>query len=81
MHKLNTPFLTFFLPDYTVGPGVSPDHVQVVLVGCDHRSGIVRNLLCTHPAPKVVIQLCKLYQIKVEIGVKRWANYSTISCQ
>jgi hypothetical protein len=47
---------TFFHPDFTVGSGISPDHVrnQSALAGC--TAG--REL---HPAPKVDIQLMRLY--------------------
>ena len=38
-NKLNS-LLTFFYPDYTVDPGVSPSHAPMVRVGFDHRSGI-----------------------------------------
>jgi len=47
-------FLTFFYPDCTVGPGVSPDHALVVaLVGftTDRELGARRP----HPAPKVIL--------------------------
>jgi hypothetical protein len=44
--------VSFFHPDYTVGPGVSPDPARslAALVGCHHRSGIA--VLTAHPAPK-----------------------------
>ena len=58
---------TFFHPDYTVGPGVSPDHASLTDTrGLYHRSGIVpwsfrRKLpkvrlrrTDTHLAPKVI---------------------------
>jgi len=48
----NTGLHTFFHPDCTVDPGVSPDHAQFyALVGCHHRSGI--GIFIPHPAPKV----------------------------
>jgi hypothetical protein len=44
--------MSFFHPDYTVGPGVSPDPARypAALVGCHHRSGIA--VFTAHPAPK-----------------------------
>jgi hypothetical protein len=41
---------TFFYPDCTVDPGISPDLRFVVLVGYHHRSGIESFL--SHPALK-----------------------------
>jgi hypothetical protein len=38
---LNQLLLSFFLPDFTVDPGISPDHARfAALVGFYHRSGI-----------------------------------------
>jgi len=33
-------WFSFFYPDYTVDPGISPSLTRMALVGCHHRSGI-----------------------------------------
>jgi len=53
-NKLNS-LLTFFYPDYTVDPGVSPGHASLMRVGCTTD----RELEVTpHPAPKAFIFTC-----------------------
>jgi hypothetical protein len=36
---------TFFHPDFTVGPGVSPDPALFALVDYHHRSGIAKRFI------------------------------------
>ncbi len=63
---------TFFLPDYTVGPGVSPDHAH----SCSRALPPIGNWVADpHPAPKA------LYSISVTLYAICSASVSWVSRQ
>ncbi len=62
--------LTFFHPDCTVGPGVSPDHARwastfrLALAGFTaDRELVVDTSSTPHPAPKVILYDCYYYNL------------------
>jgi hypothetical protein len=50
MHEEHPKKNFFSFPDYTVDPGIAPDHARIALAGCHRRSGI--EVCTSHPAPK-----------------------------
>jgi hypothetical protein len=60
---------TFFYPDYTVGPGVSPDHAhQLALVGFTTDRELQQKQPCRSPCPEGLF-ICNPIIAKRVVGV------------